>query len=52
MANNEELISLKFVKELMNVQKHTIISFFKETIANFNNRLEVKNESNFLMRRM
>ena len=40
MANNEELISLTFVKELMNVQKDTIISFFKETIANFNDRLD------------
>ena len=36
----EEFVSLTMVREMLNIQRETIISFFKETISDFNGRLD------------
>ena len=36
----KEQVSMLFVKELIEIQKNAILSFFKETISSFNERLD------------
>lgn len=40
MSKQEEYVSFVMMRELMNIQKETILSFFRETVTNFNLQIE------------
>ena len=40
MSKQEEYVSFVMMRELMNIQKETILSFFRETVTNFKLQIE------------